>query len=57
MAAEGMQFLWRRDGGTISLYLEVIWEMSVKAIFDAIRRLMEPPPEPPKRPIGYIYNE
>ncbi len=30
MAAEGMQFLWRRDGGTISLYLEVIWEMSVE---------------------------
>ncbi len=29
MAAEGMQFLWRWDGSTISLYLEVIWEISV----------------------------
>ncbi len=30
MAAEGMPFPWRWDGGTISLNLGVIWEMSVK---------------------------
>ncbi len=30
MAAEGMQFSWRGNGGTISLNLGVIWEMSVK---------------------------
>ncbi len=28
MAAEGMQFPWRWNGGTISLNLGVIWEMS-----------------------------
>ena len=30
MIAEGMQFSWRWNGGTISLNLGVIWEMSVK---------------------------
>jgi hypothetical protein len=30
MAAEGMQFPWRGNGGTISLYLGVIWEKSAK---------------------------
>ncbi len=30
MAAEGMQFSWRWNGGTISLNLDVIWDMSVK---------------------------
>ena len=29
MAAEGMQFPWRGNGGTIFLNLGVIWEMSV----------------------------
>ena len=29
-AAEGMQFSWRWNGGTISPNLGVIWEMSVK---------------------------
>ncbi len=28
MAGEGMPFSWRWNGGTISLYLGVIWEMS-----------------------------
>ena len=28
MAAEGMPFPWRRNGGKISTKLEVIWEMS-----------------------------
>ncbi len=31
MAAEGMQFPWRWNGGTISLNLGVIWEMSGEA--------------------------
>ena len=30
MAAKGMPFPWRRNGGTISLNLGVIWEMSVQ---------------------------
>ncbi len=30
MAAEGMQFSWRWNGGTNSLNLGVIWEMSDK---------------------------
>jgi hypothetical protein len=33
MAAEGMQFSWRWNGGTISLNLEDIWEMSEKSAF------------------------
>ena len=28
MAAEGMPFPWRWDGGTISMVLDVIWGMS-----------------------------
>ena len=31
MAAEGMQFPWRGNRGTVSLNLGVIWVMSVKA--------------------------
>ncbi len=31
MAAEGMQFPWRGNDGTISRNFGVIWEMSVKA--------------------------
>ena len=30
MAAEGIQFRWRWDSGTISTQLDVIWGMSVK---------------------------
>ncbi len=30
MAAEGMPFPWRWDGGTISTNLDVIWGMSVE---------------------------
>ncbi len=30
LAAEGMQFPWRWNGGTISLNLGVVWEMSVR---------------------------
>jgi hypothetical protein len=30
IAAEGMQFSWRWNGGTIPLNLGVIWEMSAK---------------------------
>ena len=34
MAAEGMQFSWRWNGGTISLNLGVIWEMSVNHVVE-----------------------
>jgi PAS domain S-box-containing protein len=34
MAAEGMQFSWRWNGGTISLNLGVIWEMSVNQVVE-----------------------
>ncbi len=34
MAAEGMQFSWRRNGGTISLNLGDIWEMSVNQVVE-----------------------
>jgi len=27
--------------------------MQFKVVFDAIRQLMEPPPDPPKEPIGF----
>ena len=37
MAAEGMQFSWRWNGGTISLNLGVIWEMSVESTFATVR--------------------
>ncbi len=36
MAAKGVQFSWRWNGGTISLNLRVIWEMSVKKIAEAL---------------------
>jgi len=29
-------------------------DAQIKAIFDAIRALMEPPPVPPRRPIGFL---
>ncbi len=32
MAAEGMQFSWRWNGGTIPLNLGVTWEMSVNCV-------------------------
>ena len=32
LAAEGMPFPWRWDGGTISLNLDGIWGMSVKML-------------------------
>jgi hypothetical protein len=31
MAAEGMPFPWRWDGGTISTNLDCIWGMSIQA--------------------------
>jgi hypothetical protein len=37
--------------------MERTYDAQFKAVFDAIRRLMEPPVPPPKRPIGYIVNE
>ena len=37
--------------------IEQKYDARFKAVFDAIRKLMEPPPVPPKRPIGYIYPD
>jgi hypothetical protein len=37
--------------------IEQKYDARFRAVFDAIRKLMEPPPVPPKRPIGYIHNE
>ena len=37
MAAEGVPFLWRWNGGTISTVLEVIWGMSVSITYDFTR--------------------
>lgn len=37
--------------------MERKYDAQFKAVFDAIRRLMEPPAPPQKRPIGYIVNE
>lgn len=34
--------------------LERKYDSQFKVIFDAIRQLMEPPPEPRKKPIGYL---
>ena len=39
MAAEGMQRSWRWNGGTISLNLEVIWEISDETIEEMQRHL------------------
>ena len=39
MAAEGMRFPWRWNGGTISLNLGVIWEMSDEDLPTRIRPL------------------
>lgn len=33
--------------------LEQKYDVQFKAVFDAIRELMEPPPEPPKERIGF----
>jgi hypothetical protein len=33
------------------------YDTQFKAVFDAIRRLMEPPGPPKKQPIGYIVHE
>jgi len=37
--------------------IEQNYDAKFRAIFDAIRTLMEPPPAPPKRPIGYIHHD
>jgi hypothetical protein len=37
--------------------MERKYDTQFKAVFDALRRLMEPPVPPPKRSIGYIINE
>ena len=33
--------------------LEKRYDAQFKVVFDAIRQLMEPPPDPPKEPIGF----
>ena len=33
--------------------LEQKYDKQFKVVFDAVRRLMAPPPEPPKRKIGF----
>lgn len=33
--------------------MERRYDAQFKAVFDVIRKLMEPPPEEPKRPIGF----
>lgn len=33
--------------------LERKYDAQFKVVFDAIRQLMEPPPEPKRKPIGY----
>lgn len=30
------------------------YDQSVKVVFDILKQLMEPPPEPAKRPIGFV---
>ncbi len=37
--------------------IERTYDEQFKAVFDAIRRLMEPPAPPQKQPIGYIIHE
>ena len=37
--------------------MEGKYDAQFKAVFDALRRLMEPPAPPQKRPIGYIIHE
>ncbi len=34
--------------------LERRYDAQFKVVFDAIRKLMEPPPDPPRRPIGFM---
>ena len=38
MAAEGMQFSWRWNGGAIFLNLGVIWEMSEQYVQYGVNR-------------------
>ena len=33
--------------------MEKKYDQSFKVVFDVLKQLMEPPPEPPKRPIGF----
>lgn len=37
--------------------MERKYDKQFKAIFDVLRQLMAPPPEPPKRPIGFVGPE
>ncbi len=58
MAAEGMQFPWRWNGGTISLNLGVIWEMSAQCrpqnARPAPRRSTEDPSLTPKSSVNLL---
>ncbi len=38
MAAEGMAFPWRLNRSTISASSELIWEMSVEMVSDAVAK-------------------
>ena len=40
MAAEGMQFPWRWESGTISTNLDGIWGMSVEKAWNRIHRII-----------------
>ncbi|MFH1158805.1 MAG: ORF6N domain-containing protein [Pseudomonadota bacterium] len=37
--------------------MERKYDKQFRVVFDAIRQIMEPPPAPPKRPIGFIRNK
>jgi hypothetical protein len=34
--------------------MEKKYDQRFKVVFDILKQLMEPPPEPPKRPIGFV---
>jgi hypothetical protein len=34
--------------------MEKQYDQRFKVVFDILKQLMEPPPEPPKRPVGFI---
>jgi len=34
--------------------METKYDQRFKVVFDILKQLMEPPPEPPKRPIGFV---
>jgi hypothetical protein len=34
--------------------MEKKYDQRLKVVFDILKRLMEPPPDPPKRPIGFV---